>query len=67
MVRTKLISAPAKRHCVSVCYSNLKAASVSESLEGQSEPFFLVCSLQGCGHGLRQGFGVSENFERCLS
>lgn len=28
---------PVKRHCVSVCYADLKAASVSESLEVQSE------------------------------
>lgn len=44
MVRTRLISGPAKRYCVSVGYPDLKAAFVSESHQVQSEPGFLVCS-----------------------
>lgn len=56
-----------KRYCVSFCYSDLKAPCTSESLEAQSEPGFLVCSSLVCGHGLQQGFGVSGNFEKCLS
>lgn len=56
-----------EKDTVSLCYSDLKAPSVSESREVQSESGFLVCSSHVCGHGFQQGSGVSKNFERCLT